>query len=94
MAERTPRTIAESGSAGAGVSNNAPSVPEQAPDAGQAAPGGAFPSDAELPVVSVIGGPPATLGGYSPDPNPTPMTSNVGDPLGTSYLKAPEGIRK
>lgn len=72
-----------------------PAPPEQQEDYVQnEAPAGAFFSDSELPSVAVIGGPPATLGGYSPDPNRTPMTSTADDPMGLSYLKAPEGIRK
>lgn len=83
------------GGAGA-VPNGAPPVPEQQaePADHDGAPAGAWFSDAELPVVAVIGGPQATTGGYSPDPGPTPQLSTADDPMGLSYLKAPEGIRK
>lgn len=70
-----------------------PSFPEQQPWApGQTAPAGPYPTESELPVVAVLGGPPAQLGGYSPDPNPTPQTSNVDDPLGISYNKPRTGL--
>ncbi len=72
-----------------------PAPPEQKEDATtNEAPAGAFFTDGELPSVAVIGGPPATTGGYSPDPNRTPQISTADDPMGLSYLKAPEGIRK
>jgi hypothetical protein len=48
--------------------------PEQQADAvHDAAPAGPFFTEAELPVVAVPGGAPATLGGYSPDPSRTPQ---------------------
>lgn len=84
-----------SGSTGADVGNGAPPVPEQVEDAQHdGAPAGLYFSDGELPVVGCFGGFCATTGGYSPDPNPTPMPSTVEDPMGLSYLKAPEGLRR
>jgi len=82
-----------SGNTGASVSNGGPvSFPEQQEDARHdGAPGGLFISDSELPVVACHGGPQATTGGYSPDPNPTPQVSTAEDPMGLSYLKAPAG---
>lgn len=95
MADRTPRTISESSSTGEGVANGAPAVPEQQADAiHDVPPGGLWPSQGELPVVAVLGGPPATLGGYSPDPGQAPQVSNLEDPRGLSYLKCPEGLRR
>ncbi len=79
---------------GAGVGGGGPSLPEQKPDEGQAAPAGLVFTDSELPVVAVHGGPPATVGGYSPDPNPTPQVSSAEDPMGTYYLKAPTGLQR
>lgn len=73
----------------------APKLPEQVADyIHDGAPAGAWFSEAELPSVAVIGGPQATTGGYSPDPNQTPQVSTAEDPMGLSYLKCPEGIRK
>lgn len=85
-----------SGDTGGNVGNGGvPALPEQVEDyQHDGAPAGAWFSDSELPVVAVQGGPPATTGGYSPDPGQTPMVSTVEDPMGLSYLKAPEGIRK
>jgi hypothetical protein len=59
-----------------------------------AAPGGLTFSDAELPVVSVIGGSPMVLGGYSPDPGRTPQVSNEEDPRSLSWMVPPQGIRR
>lgn len=94
MQERSERSIAAGQLTGLGVTNGGPTFPVQEADSGQVAPGGLYPTDSELPVVSVIGGPPATLGGYSPDPSQTPMVSTADDPMGLSYLKAPDGLRK
>ena len=80
---------------GAGVGNGAPPVPEQVEDARHdGAPGGAFFSESELPVVGSHGGPQATLGGYSPDPNRTPQVSTAEDPMGLSWSKAPTGLQR
>jgi hypothetical protein len=94
MSDRTPRTISQSSSSES-VPNGAPPVQEQQADAiHDVPPGGLWPSQSELPVVAVLGGPPATLGGYSPDPGQAPQVSNLEDPLGLSYLKCPEGLRR
>lgn len=96
--QRTPRTISEDYSAGRTdvVTNGpAPVHPEQQPwPPGTGAPAGPFFSASELPVVSVIGGPPARLGGYSPDPAPTPQTATMEDPRGLQHYKAPQGIAR
>lgn len=69
--------------------------PEQQADAiHDGAPAGLYFSDSELPVVAVLGGPPAQLGGYSPDPSQTPQISNVDDPLGTQSYKCPQGLAR
>lgn len=98
MADRTPRTISEDYAAGRTevVSNgNAPVHPEQQPwPAGTGAPAGPFFSESELPSVAVIGGPPARLGGYSPDPSPTPQVPTMDDPRGLQFHKAPQGIAR
>lgn len=79
---------------GAGVNPGGPANPEQAIDsAHDGAPAGPFFSDAELPTVSVPGGTPMTLGGYSPDNGQPPLVSNLQDPTGTGNLP-PAGIRK
>lgn len=95
---RTPRTISEDYAAGRTdvVSNGpAPVHPEQVEDAlHDGAPGGLFFSQGELPVVSVLGGPPARLGGYSPDPGRTPQTATIEDPRGLQHYKAPEGLAR
>jgi hypothetical protein len=90
MSDRTPRAS----NGGDGVTNGGPTYPQANPDAGQTAPGGAWPTEGELPSVAVLGGPPAQLGGYSPDPSQTPQVSNLEDPRGLSYLKCPEGLRR
>lgn len=59
-----------------------------------AAPGGLVPSEAELPVVSVPGGMPMTLGGYSPDPSRTPQVSTAEDPRSLGVTAPPVGLRK
>ena len=51
-------------------------------------------SEGELPSVSVPGGAPMRLGGYSPDPNRTPQTSIAEDPRSLGVTRPPEGIRK
>jgi len=92
--QRTPRTISEAGGAGA-VPNDAPPHPEQVEDAiHDGAPAGLVFGDAELPVVSVAGGPPVRLGGYSPDPGPAPQVSILDDPRQTQFYQAPSGVRR
>lgn len=83
-----------SGNTGAGVGGGGPNLPEQKEDEGQTASGGAYFNESELPVVSCHGGPQATLGGYTPDPNRTPQVSTADDPMGHSYLKAPTGLQR
>lgn len=91
---RTPRTIELAGGAGP-VPNFAPPTTEQQEDALHfGAPAGLFISDSELPVVGVLGGPPARLGGYSPDPGRTPQISQVDDPRGLLSHKAPSGLAR
>lgn len=59
--------------------------PEAQPDVTQGgAPGGLFPTDAELPVSSHDGGPPMTTNGFRPSPQTHPLPapgSCDGDPL-------------
>lgn len=95
MSDRTPRTLSTTGAGGAGVGNPGPSYPEQNPEYLQgAAPAGLVISESELPSVAVCGGPPATLGGYSPDPSRTPQVSNVQDPRGLGVTAPPSGLRR
>jgi hypothetical protein len=96
MAERNPRSIAMSGSTGAGVGSPSPVPnPQENPDFTQGgAPAGKFFSEAELPSVAVVGGPPATFNGYTPDPSRTPQSSTVDDPSGFGVGTAPSGLRR
>lgn len=70
----SPPQIAEQTNNGATVGNDGGFLgPEQKPDAHQGvAPGGLYPSEAELPVVSVDA-PPATYGGYRPSDTQAPL---------------------
>ncbi len=69
-------------------SNPIPPQTEQQPDATHdGAPAGPWFTDAELPSVAVLGGPPMTLNGYSPDPSPTPQIDK--DPT-----MPPTGLRR
>jgi hypothetical protein len=92
--QRTPRTISEAGG-GEAVPNFAVPHPEQVEDAiHDGAPAGLTFGDSELPVVSVAGGPPARLGGYSPDPGRAPQVSNLDDPRGLQSHRAPSGVQR
>lgn len=74
---------------------NAPATPEQNPEFTQGgAPAGAFFSEGELPSVANPGGPPMTLGGYTPDPGRTPQVSTVQDPRGLGVTAPPSGVRR
>ena len=56
-----------------------------------AAPAGPFMTEGENPSVAVIGGAPATLGGYSPDTSQPPL----GDPMAPPLPNLPPtGLRK
>jgi hypothetical protein len=96
MADRTPRTLAPTGTGGEGVGNagRGPAYPEQNPEQTQGgAPGGAFFSEGELPVISTFA-PPATLNGYSADPGRVPQVSNVQDPRGLGVTAPLSGARR
>lgn len=93
MAEnRTPRSVTGTEA----VPNGGPGRPqEQDPNASAvAAPAGPFFTEGELPVVAVLGGPPATYNGYSPDPTRTPQVCIDDDPRSLGVGKPPSGLRR
>ncbi len=90
---RTPRTIHDSGSEGAGVSTGMDEgeirqTPDGSPHDG--APAGDF-FGADLPVVSVPGGAPATFDGYTASPEQDKLPA-PGSSEGNGI--APSGVRR
>lgn len=80
---------------GRAMGDNSYIGPEQKEDAiHDGAPAGLTFSDSELPVVAVPGGSPMRLGGYTPDPSPTPQASTGQDPRSLGVTAPPSGIRK